>query len=94
MNHNHYSDREGWDSAYSPHNRARAKLVIWPMYVAGQADFVSDILRNWIGDQLIKIGSGMGLDKCIALGNMVRMKQRAAPKKWRDIGIYDWGTVL
>jgi hypothetical protein len=87
MHHNHYKDQAGWDSAYNSKHTARAKLVIWQLYVAGQMECVSDIMRLWVAEQLIKIGNGMVIKKPIALGHMLRMKQRAPVKRWREIGV-------
>jgi len=87
MYHNCYTDRAGWDSAYHPKNTARTKLVVWPLYVAGQSECVSDSMRFWTADQLEKMGSSMGIRKCVALAQLLRMKQRHVPKQWREIGL-------
>lgn len=89
MHHSYYTDQAGWDSAYGPKNTARAKLVIWQLYVAGQTDCVSDIMRHWVADQLIKIGTGMAIKKSVALGHLLKIKQRAPVKRWREIGVDD-----
>lgn len=87
MYHNYFTDRAGWDSAYHPKNTARTKLVIWPLYVAGQSECVSDSMRFWTADQLEKIGVSMGIGKCVALAQLLKMKLRHTPKKWREIGM-------
>lgn len=72
-------------SPYNIKNAASAKLILWPLYVAGQSDFISDVMRGWIADQLEKIGESMGLGRAKALSTLVRSKQRAHGKRWRDL---------
>jgi hypothetical protein len=73
------------ESPYNIKNAARAKLILWPLYVAGQSNFISDVMRSWIADQLEKIGESMGLGRAKALGGLVRTKQCVQGKRWRDL---------
>jgi hypothetical protein len=40
------------DSRYQPRNASPARLIVWPLYVAGETDFVSDIMQLWVAEQL------------------------------------------
>jgi hypothetical protein len=40
------------DSRYQPRNASPARLIVWPLYVAGQTDFVSNIMWLWAAEQL------------------------------------------
>jgi hypothetical protein len=77
------------ESPYNIKNAARARLILWPLYVAGQSDFISDIMRGWIADQLEKIRDTMGLGRARALSGLVRSKQRAQGRRWRDLIFVD-----
>jgi hypothetical protein len=72
---------------YGPQHTARVKLLVWPLYVAGSNDFVSDILRLWTADQLEQSADSMGIWKARALAQLIRAKQRAAAKAWRNLGM-------
>jgi hypothetical protein len=84
-----YHDDEECESPYNLKNAAKAKLVIWPLYVVGHSDFVSDDMRLWTADQLEKFGDTMGLMKSKVLGQMLRLKQRPKPQEWRDLGLQE-----
>jgi hypothetical protein len=66
----------------------RAKLVLWPLYVAGQTECVSDDMRLWIVEQLEKLGIERGTHKGKAngLAKLLRMKMRIEARKWRELG--------
>ena len=82
---NLYTNDTPRESPYNIKNAARAKLILWPLYVAGQSELISDVMRGWIADQLEKIGETMGLGKAKALSGLVRSKHRAQGKSWRDL---------
>jgi hypothetical protein len=84
-----YTDNKNRESPYSIKNAARAKLVLWPLYVAGQSNIPSDVMRGWIADQLEKIGDSMGLEKAKALSGLVRSRRRVHGKSWRDLIFVD-----
>lgn len=68
--------------------------MIWPLYVAGQSDGVSDEMREWVAGQLERIGDNMGPSKSRSLGLYVRIKEKAPVKGWREIGMLDAGEEL
>lgn len=80
-----YTDNLTRESPYNIKNAARGKLVLWPLYVAGQSAYISDVMRGWIADQLEKIGETMGLTKAKALSGLIRARQRVHGKTWRDL---------
>jgi hypothetical protein len=51
------------DSRYQLRNASRASLIVWPLYMARQTDFVSDIIRLWAVEQLERIAGGVGIRK-------------------------------
>lgn len=89
MGRNLHTNNTTREASYTINNAARAKLILWPLYVAGQSDFISDVMRGWIADQLQKIGETMGLGRAKALSGLVRIKQRAQGKSWRDLIFVD-----
>ena len=94
----YYLDKYPGDLADSRNNsknaasrNARAKLVLWPLYVAGQTEFVSDIMRMWVVDQLERLAEDMGTHKLKAKGlaELLRKRQRAVGQAWRQLGMHD-----
>jgi hypothetical protein len=75
------------DSRYQPRNASRARLIVWPLYVAGQTDFASDIMRLWAAEQLEGIADGVGIRKVKAFSRILRAKQRVSARMWRDLGM-------
>ena len=75
------------DSRYQPRNTSRARLIVWPLYVAGQTDFASDIMRLWAAEQLEGIADGVGIRKVKAFSRILRAKQRVSARMWRDLGM-------
>jgi hypothetical protein len=73
-----------WRSSYQPRSTAVGKLLLWPLYVAGQNDFVSDIMRMWIVGRLEKFAAVIGIQKAGILGRMLKSKQYT-PKVWREM---------
>lgn len=68
---------------------ARMKLVLWPLYVAGQIEYVSDIMRMWVVEQLERLAGQMGTHKLKAKGlaALLRKRQRAIGQAWRELGM-------
>lgn len=75
------------DVVYGPQHTAKVKLLVWPLYVAGSNDHVSDILRLWTAGQLEKSADSMGIWKARALAQLIRAKQRTTATAWRDLGM-------
>jgi hypothetical protein len=73
-----------WRSSYQPRSTAVGKLLLWPLHVAGQNDFVSDIMRMWIVGRLEKLAAVIGIRKAAILGRMLKSKQYT-PKVWREM---------
>lgn len=70
---------------------ARAKLVMWPLYVIAQAEAVSDTMRNWVIGQLDELSVQLGTHnmKAKALASLLRNRQQALGKAWRELGMDD-----
>jgi hypothetical protein len=94
----YYLDQYPGDSANSwntfknaASKNARAKLILWPLYVAGQTEFVSDIMRTWVVDQLEGLAEDIGTHKLKAKGlaELLRKRQRAVGQAWRQLGMHD-----
>jgi hypothetical protein len=68
---------ESWNSSndYASEN-ARAKLMLWPLYVAGQAEHISDIMRAWLIEQLETLSKEMGKHKSQAKGLAMLLRTR------------------
>ena len=75
------------DYRYQPRNASRARLIVWPLYVAGQTEFVSDIMRLYAADQLERIANGVGIRKVKAFSQVLRAKQQVSVRMWRDFGM-------
>jgi hypothetical protein len=90
----HYPGEPGerWNSPddYASYN-ARAKLVLWPLYVVGQTEYVSDIMRTWVIERLEQLSREMGTHKLKAKGlaTLLRNRQRALGQAWRQLGMYE-----
>ena len=83
---------ESWNSSINCVGRsARAKLILWPLYVAGQAEYISDIMRNWLVDQLEELSLDVGTYRLKAKGlaTVLRNRRRAPGQAWRQLGMND-----
>lgn len=75
-------------------NTTHARLIIWPLFVAGWNTFASGKLRVWVAEQLEKIGNSMGIWKSNALGNLVRTNTAYPVQSWRNLGMWDEWLVM
>lgn len=83
---------ESWISSInSASKNARAKLILWPLYVAGQTEYISEIMRTWLIEQLEVLSKEMGTHKSKAKGlaMLLRTRGRASGQAWRQLGMDD-----
>jgi hypothetical protein len=87
----HGSYSKGWGSSYGIQSAAKGKRLLWPLYVAGQTDFVSDVMRRWICGRLEMMADEMGVQKSRFLAKLLRTKERTpewkskSKKVWREL---------
>ena len=77
-------------SALCPHTitrpaniRARGKLMLWPLYVAGQTEYVPNATRDWVVGRMDILADMAGLRKAQILARMLRSGVRSR-KVWRE----------
>ena len=83
---------ESWSSSMNYASKsARAKMILWPLYVAGQTEHISEIMRSWVIDRLEELSMEMGTHKLKAKGlaTLLRNRGRALGQAWRQLGIAD-----
>jgi hypothetical protein len=50
---------------------AHGKLLLWPLYVAGQTEYVSDVMRSWVINRMEKLAD-VGIGKATVLARMLK----------------------
>lgn len=83
---------DNWNSSIKCAGRnARAKLILWPLYVTGQTECISDIMRMWVIERLEELSMEIGTHKLKAKGlaTLLRNRQRALGQAWRQLGMED-----
>ena len=78
LRHDQHNLGSRWSSAYQPQNAARGRILIRPLFVAGQPDNFSDIMRLWVAARLENIAEVMGLRRAKVLARVFRTQQNPA----------------
>jgi hypothetical protein len=70
---------------------ARVKQILWPLYIAGQNEYVPEIMRTWIIDRIEILSEGLGTHRMEgkALAVLLKSRQLCRGEAWRDLGRAD-----
>lgn len=73
-----HSDDTKSSSTCQPQNAARGRVLLWPLYVAGQTENLSDIMRLWAVGRLDKLAEVMAIRKAKVLAHVLRTQRETA----------------